>query len=360
MTMQALRVPTVPNCPVHAADEQSFGLIGLRRNVRLDFVENSEFDPAIAIYDDNYQNSQAHSPKFQAHMRSVLELLKAQLPTGGKLIEVGCGKGDFLELVVADGHFQAYGFDATYEGANPRIEKRYLTSQDRIDADLVVLRHVLEHIQRPHEFMQLLREIFGDALVYVEVPNLDWILANQAFFDITYEHVNYFSSNALAHLFGGKVRVQARLFEEQYQCVIASLGEVSPAFGEAYQGTAWETLDFNVLFPNLISRIKAISSSLAAPSRIFVWGAATKGCMFMLHYLRQGGPMDRIAFAVDINPAKTGKLLPGSLVPIRSPETFFSTVTELDLLLVSNPNYAPEIQQQLNQKGLSRLRVECL
>lgn len=358
--MAVLRVPTVPNCPVSAEGEQSFGLMSLRRNERLDFVENGEFDPSIAVYDDNYQNSQAHSPKFQNHMRSVLELLKTHLPEGSKLVEVGCGKGDFLELAVADGHFNAYGYDATYEGNSSRIEKRYLTGEDRIEADLVVLRHVLEHIQKPHDFLQLLRKIFGNALVYVEVPSLDWILANQAFFDITYEHVNYFSKTALSWLFDDDVRAKGGLFEEQYQYVLAPLTAVSTQFGEVYRTDAWEALEFSSLFPNLTSRIEAIASSVGPSTRIFIWGAATKGCMFLLHYLNHGASREQIAFAVDINPAKSGKLLPGSLVPIHSPETFFSAVSNQDLLLISNPNYAAEIRQQLAQRSLSGLRVECL
>ena len=360
MTMAVLRVPTVPNCPVEAGSKQSFGLMSLRRNERLNFVENGEFDPSIAVYDDNYQNSQAHSPKFQDHMRSVLELLKAQLPSGSKLVEVGCGKGDFLELAVADGHFHAYGYDATYEGNSSRIEKRYLSGEDRIEADLVVLRHVLEHIQKPHDFLQLLREVFGNALVYVEVPSLDWILANQAFFDITYEHVNYFSATALSRLFDDNVRAKGRLFEEQYQYVVAPLTAVSTEFGDIYQNDAWETLSFISLFPGLTSRIEAVARDLAPSSRFFIWGAATKGCMFLLHYLNHGGLREQIAFAVDINPAKAGKLLPGSLVPICSPETFFAEVSDHDLLLICNPNYAVEIRQQLTQKGLPGLRVECL
>lgn len=358
--MAVLRVPTVPNRPVEAGGKQSFGLMSLRRNERLNFIENGEFDPSIAVYDDNYQNSQAHSPKFQEHMKSVLELLKTQLPAGSKLVEVGCGKGDFLELAVADGHFHAYGYDATYEGNSSRIEKRYLSGKDRIKADLVVLRHVLEHIQKPHDFLQLLRNVFDDALVYVEVPSMDWILANQAFFDITYEHVNYFSEIALSRLFDDNVRDKGRLFEEQYQYVIAPLTAVSTEFGDIYQNDAWETLNFSSLFPDLTSRIDAVATSLGSASRLFIWGAATKGCMFLLHYLNRGKPRTQIACAVDINPAKAGKLLPGSLIPICSPATFFTEVSNQDLLLICNPNYAAEIRQQLTQKGLSGPRVECL
>ena len=65
-------------------------------------------------------------------MKVVLKLLKKQLKQGSKIVEVGCGKGDFVELVQADGSFKISGYDAAYEGKNPSIKKRYLNTKDRI------------------------------------------------------------------------------------------------------------------------------------------------------------------------------------------------------------------------------------
>ena len=94
-------------------------------------------------------------------MQKVLDRIKVELPRGSKIVEVGCGKGDFVELVQSDGYFLIEGYDASYEGNNSLIKKRYLNHDDRLSADIVVLRHVLEHIPRPHEFLTMLSNIFG-------------------------------------------------------------------------------------------------------------------------------------------------------------------------------------------------------
>ena len=40
-----------------------------------------------------------------------------------------------------------------------------------------------------------------NAYILIEVPDLNWIVKKQAFWDITYEHVNYFSQISLNKLF---------------------------------------------------------------------------------------------------------------------------------------------------------------
>jgi len=359
--MTPLRVPTIPNSPLESAEHaQSFGYLQLRRNTALDFVENAAFDPDLAVYDDSYQNSQAHSNLFSQHMNSVLDLLKKQFPRGSKMVEVGCGKGDFVTLVEADGHFSITGYDATYEGAHPKIEKRYLTGHDRLDADVIVLRHVLEHVPQPHRFLTMLRTVFRSGSIYVEVPSHDWILAKQAFFDITYEHVNYFSEAALSRLFSAHSSVTGRLFGDQYQYIIAPINDLADDFGFHYDSDMWVPLDFGSMFPSLTCRIEDLDKMVEPSAKIYLWGAATKGCMFLVHCQNQKTLFGKVGFAIDINPKKCGKFLPGSLVPIKDREAFFSAARPDDLLLISNPNYSAEIRQELIKHGLSTLRVEDL
>jgi hypothetical protein len=359
--MAALIVPTIPNSPLDDAEQpQSCGQMQLRRNIQLDFVENAMFDAALAVYDDSYQNSQAFSTHFQAHMQSVLDMLKTRFPRGSRMVEVGCGKGDFVELVQADGHFEVTAYDATYEGSNPAITKRYLDDGDRLTADLVVMRHVLEHIPRPHGFLAMIKKVFGAGSIYIEVPSHDWIMENQAFFDITYEHVNYFSCASLARLFDDPRADSGLLFGDQYQYILASIDTLSEKFESAYQGDAWETLGFDDLFPNLHRRIHSIDELAADGARIYLWGAATKGCMFLVHCMNQQKLIDKMAFAVDINPRKCGKFLPGSLIPIKSREDFFASASSRDLLLIANPNYAEEVRQELRQHGLAGMRTEVI
>ena len=359
--MTGFRVPTIPNSPLNSsAKDQAYGFMKLRVHPALGFIENASFEPALATYDDGYQNSQAHSERFVRHMTDVLTLLKAEFPKASRMVEVGCGKGSFVDLVELDQHFTITGYDATYEGNNPLIEKRYLTAADKLDADVVVLRHVLEHIKAPHTFLTMLANIFRDAKIYIEVPNYDWIKDNRAFFDITYEHVNYFTKRSLGALFDDKAIKSGLLFDEQYQFVIAKLDSISEKFGVHYSSDNWEDLDFDILFSDISEKITSIEARLGKTGKLYVWGAATKGCMFLVHCFYRNRLIDRVGFAIDQNPQKCGKFLPGSLVPIWDKEKFYASVKNDDLLLISNPNYKDEILVGLRENGLDRLKIVTL
>lgn len=347
-----LKLPVLPNRPLLSPDDdQTFGEILLRRNRDLCFTENLKFDPSLIAYDESYQNCQATSGVFRDHMRQVAEALANLAPRGSRLVEVGCGKGDFLKMIAEAGHFSSMGFDAAYEGSMSNIEKRYLTSEDRIDAEIVVLRHVLEHVPRPDKFLQTLRQVFGDAQIFIEVPDIKWIEKTESYFDITYEHVNYFSQKSLKELFGGRVTTTGKLFGDQYIFVAASMSNLSPFFSESYEkSSSWETLDFDMLFPSLSSQVDRISRS-AMGHRVFVWGAATKGCLFTYHWQRLVNTHIVIDSVVDINPVKWGKYVPGTSVRIESPQDLVARVREDDLIVIANPNYEAEIVAELERHG---------
>jgi SAM-dependent methyltransferase len=334
--------------------------MSLRRNTALHFLENQSFQPDLMDYNTRYQNNQANSQVFLAHMKQVLDLLKSSLPQGSRLAEVGCGKGDFLELAQADGWFDVSGFDAAYEGDNARIERRFLNSDDRITADIVILRHVLEHIQSPHQFIAQMRDIFSSGLIYIEVPELGWIEQNQTFFDLTYEHVNYFSSTALAALFAQVERAGA-VFGGQYQYVIADLALSNTGrFGSGYAAGPWEPVAFSAMFPTLVQRLDVIERS-ANLARIFIWGAATKGVLFCHHVQRiRPAFFGRIAAAVDINPMKQGHWLPSTCLPILSGSQYCAQAADGDVILVMNPNYAAEIARYLAHETSADIKVHSI
>jgi hypothetical protein len=354
-----IQIPILPNSPLASLSEkQGLGAMHLRRNLMSDFVENGAFDSSIIVYDQGYQNSQGYSQFFRNHLAKVISILKEHSSEGAHLVEVGCGKGEFLDLIAIDGYFFPRGYDATYEGCSTFIEKRYLNEDDRVDADIVVLRHVLEHIQRPHEFLKLLKSVFGSKKVYIEVPRFEWILEKSAFFDITYEHVNYFTEKSLASLFGGKTYAAGKIFNDQYQYVVANLADFSDDFSEHYQNTKnWIPLDFDQLFPLIEQKITSIENSSCIDSKVFLWGGATKGCLFLHHCQRLLRLQGQVKLVVDINPGKWGKYMPGSMIPIAGPEKFFETANEDDLLVIANPNYRDEIITQVQNRGLHKLRV---
>jgi len=355
-------VPIIPNRPLkYAGEDESFGDVSLRKNLKNGLIENAAFDPDQIEYDSDYQNNQALSASFEAHMKSVLEILKSRYPAGSKIVEVGCGKGDFLELLQADGSFEVVGYDGAYDGENAAIEKRFLTPADRLDADLVVLRHVLEHIKRPHEFLNLLADIFGNSDIYIEVPDYAWIENNQAFFDITYEHVNYFTPESLSQLF---VSVEQRgpLFGDQYQYAIGNLAESNYAeFNRNYEvGRNWMPLGFDAIFPNFEATIAELEAA-SKDSDVYVWGAATKGVMFC-HHLKRMSPIayGRILAGIDINPMKVDRFMPSVHLPIISVDTFCARAVGDELIVLMNPNYQEEILAELRGRELESIRHICV
>jgi nucleoside-diphosphate-sugar epimerase len=357
---ETVLLPALPNAPIKSKRHtQSLAPMRLRLNSKLNFLENDAFDPKLIDYSDDYENSQAYSKKFKQHMESVLSLLKVTLPKDSIIIEVGCGKGDFVAMIEADAYFKAKGYDASYDGNNKLIEKRYLNSSDKINADLVVLRHVLEHIPNPYDFIAMLKAVFGKAKIYIEVPNYDWIETNKTFFDITYEHVNYFSQRALKLLFEKSTSQHGLLFDEQYQYVISDLSSLNPEFKQYYDSNDWKFISFNELFPNIEKYINRFEKE-ALNRDVYIWGAGTKGCLFLAHCANRNRLVNKVRFAIDQNPHKIGKFLPGSMIEIRSKEEFFRVAKPDDLLLIANIAYKDEILAQLNASGLRDIAIQTI
>ena len=263
-------LPSLPNAPLQSIDDKtSLAPMRLRKNDELQFMENEAFDSRLIDY-KFYENNQSHSIRFKKHMKEVFSLIANELKVGDKIVEVGCGKGDFVEMVQNDGRFEVIGFDAAYDGENASIETRYLTDKDHIKADMVVLRHVLEHIHKPFDFLEMLYNVFGNAAIYIEVPNLDWILENQTFFDITFEHVNYFSPQSIKNLFEKAKSKHGLFFENQYQYIIGDISNLNQNFRFQYNEGSWQYKSFKNLFPRMLQKIQNMDD--IAKVNLFIFG----------------------------------------------------------------------------------------
>lgn len=305
------------------------GDIDLGQDAATGIVTNRAFDAARLIYDTDYNNEQSYSTPFRAHMDGVADLIEATLGMRS-LIEVGCGKGAFLELMAARGA-EISGFDPAYEGSNPLIKKVGFSPDMDLSGEGLILRHVLEHIPDPVGFLQqLARANGGRGLIYIEVPCLDWILGNRAWFDVFYEHVNYFRLSDFQRIFG-QVLVGERRFGGQYLSVIADLATLSsPEPGPS--------VDWPVDFAAKVTR--------GAPGGM-VWGGASKGVIFSLLRERAGLPVDGV---IDINPAKQGRFLPGTGLEVMSPAQAMAQLPDNAPIYVMNPNYLAEVKAMTDSR----------
>ena len=295
-------------------------------------VYNAAFRPDLMNYDGNYQNEQGVSSYFCQHLDAVAEIVDRHLGRQ-RLVEVGCGKGFFLELMLKRGS-DITGFDETYEGANPRVRRQYYGPGVIDRAEGLVLRHVLEHVQNPYSFLQLLRDANGGSgRIYIEVPCLDWIFEHKAWFDIFYEHVNYFRLTDFYRMFD-QIHDCGHLFGGQYLYLVAELSSLRSPVYDA---------DDPVRFPADFTR--QVDAPISLGNRCAVWGGASKGVIFTLLKTRAGYAVDVV---IDINPAKQGKYMAGTGVQVRSPDQVLSELPHGSTVFVMNSNYLEEIKRMSN------------
>lgn len=344
---RAEQLPVFQNRMFRSATEARNCVTGdvvLVRDMETGLIFNQAFKPELMQYDADYQNEQAVSSAFRDHLDQVSKIIQEHFH-GQTLIEVGCGKGYFLEHLVSLG-FQITGLDPTYEGDSPNIIKSYFTPDVGMNADGIILRHVLEHVRNPVEFLNLIREANGGGgRVYIEVPCFDWICAKRAWFDIFYEHVNYFRISDFQRIFR-EVYKSGYVFSGQYIYVVADLASVrSPRLNEI------DNFAFPVDFLDTVLRysemIKARTKKATPRPNVIVWGGSSKGVIFSLFMQRAGANVD---YVVDINPAKQGKYLPASGYKVSSPDEALARVESGSTIFVMNGNYLQEVRDMtLNQ-----------
>lgn len=302
------------------------GDVRLVEDLKTGLVYNQAFRPKLMEYDSNYQNEQGNSPVFQRHLESVADLIETHMDREG-LVEVGCGKGLFLELLAARGS-GIQGYDPTYEGDNPRIVRKYFSKDLGIRGKGLILRHVLEHIQNPVSFLQQLKEANGGGgTIYIEVPCFDWICRNRTWFDIFYEHVNYFRLTDFSRMFG-VVHEARRTFGGQYLSIVADLATIRDPVADR---------DDRPQFPDDF----LVGLTARAPKDAAVWGGASKGVLFCLMMERAGV---EVAHVIDINPAKQGQFLPATGIQVESPDGCLPHLPDGATIYVMNSNYLPEIR----------------
>jgi len=322
------------------------GNVVLVQDDRTGLIFNKAFDPSRLTYDKDYQNEQAFSGVFRRHLADVGSVIDRHF-RGRSLIEVGCGKGYFLQHLRGLG-YDATGIDPAYEGANPYVVKSRFEKGSGLSAEGIVLRHVLEHIPEPLAFLaDITAANGGKGDIYIEVPCFDWICRHRAWFDVFYEHVNYFRLQDFSRIFG-HVYESGHVFGGQYLFVVAELASFRAAVSEQMDRVEMPT-DFLAGIDRAVSLARSKDGRRNA-----IWGGASKGVIFS-HYMRRAGvTIDEV---IDINPAKQGRYLAGTGLQVSAPEEALPRLSSGDNIFVMNSNYLDEIVAQSGNK-YSYFRVD--
>lgn len=329
-----------------------------------EFISNRAFDPALTEYSSRYEETQAFSETFNRFHRTLArDLVERHQLKNKRIIEIGCGKGEFLELLCELGENEGVGFDLGFDPG--RLQGRptagiefvrdfFSEAYSHYLSDFVCCKMTLEHISDTRNFVEVTRRSIGDrrdTVVFFQVPNADRILTQCAFEDIYYEHCSYFTSSSLAGLFERcGFRVLDVRFGEQYLSVEAV--PVESARRVPYcvkrRSVQAKVADFST---RMIAKRRhwneVVGKALDDGKRIALWGAGSKAVSF-LHTIDRGV---EIPLAVDINPHRQGHFMAGTAQRIVGPQAL--EITPPDLIIVMNRIYLDEVRQELADRSLA-------
>ncbi len=336
-------------------------------------VQLEEFETPHAIFSD-YAYFSSYSRTWLDHARGYVERMVERFEIGpdSQVVEIASNDGYLLQYFHERG-IPVLGIEPAANVAKVALQKGIPTLVEffgvetagtlRPDsqADLLLGNNVLAHVPDLNDFvagMKLLLKPRG--LITMEFPHLQRLVDDNQFDTIYHEHFSYFSFRTVREVFaahglrvfdveelpthGGSLRVygchaddatrEETVAARELEAREARLGYGDPEFYERYAARVRASKRAILRF---LSELKDEGRSIVG------YGAPAKGNT-LLNYCGIG--RDFLDYTVDLNPHKQGHYLPGSHIPIRSPETIRET--KPDVVLILPWNLKDEIVEQLS------------
>jgi SAM-dependent methyltransferase len=331
------------------------------------FISNIDFDSTQMSYSEDYEESQAESNVFHEFHQELADELVARYGLQGKtVLEIGCGKGEFLEQLCRAGCGHGIGFDPAFiegriaEDITDRItvhRKNYSSDEADIQTDFICCKMTLEHIPDTREFIRKLHtNLIGKQSVpiFFMLPDTSRILTEGAFWDIYYEHCSYFTEASLRYLFidsGFSVNRLERRYGNQYLSIEVEVNgntRQSACLTEDCLQVAAHVQQFSDGVHQLRRLWQEFLQGLSsANQRVALWGGGSKA----VAYINTMEINNEIDYVIDIHPRKQGCFLPGSGHAVEGPGKLRHA--PVDVIILMNPVYWDEVREEMKRQGCS-------
>ena len=228
-------------------------------------------------------------------------------------------------------------------------------------ADLLLGNNVLAHVPDLNDFVKGLKILLKETgVITLEFPHLQRLIEKKQFDTIYHEHFSYFSCTTIQKVFsahgltlfdideldthGGSLRVYARHAEDMSKPVSGRVAELI----DRESAAGFTKIDFYLSFEHEVIKTKQnllefLIQAKRENKSIVGYGAAAKGNT-LLNYC--GIRTDFIDYVVDRSPHKQDHYLPGTHIPVYSPDKI--QATKPDYLLILPWNLKHEVMQQMH------------
>lgn len=329
------------------------------------------FTPDYAYFSSFSTSWLEHSERYAREM-----IARFELDRDSTVCEVAANDGYLLQYFQKSG-IPCFGVEPTASTADAARSKgieivqsffgrdlaQELVARGRA-ADLTAANNVLAHVPDINDFaagFQIL--LRPDGVATFEFPHIVEMVRNNQFDTAYHEHYSYLSLTSVSRIFasngltifdvehlpthGGSLRIFAQRADSGRRSVKPAVSDL--AAREA--GAGLTDPDFYRQFQGRAERIKddAVSFLVEAKRKgrkVAAYGAAAKGNT-LLNFA--GVRPDLLRYVVDRNPAKQGRFLPGSRIPIVPEQTLIDH--RPDFVVILPWNLAEELSRQLSYVG---------
>lgn len=333
------------------------------------YIGNRAYVPFEDAFAPGYEASLHHSGVYLQFLYDLADDLVARHQLKSKtVLEVACGPGFFLRLMLERGCGAGIGVDPSLEHAGDDVEGTkpitwirdfYGERYAHLPVDMVICRQALHTLPDPRTFVESVYHAVKNrpaVRIYFEVVNANSLFHNEVVWQLIYEYRSYFTENSLARLFrecGLQVlRAGPCYADGQY----LSIEGAPNSNGVARHPVSTRIRGREVLakmhrfahtFHSKVSLWRNRLQELRRAGRkVAVWGAAGRGITF----LNLADPDGEIHHIVEINPARQGRYIPGTGALVVAPESLVEY--RPDVIILTNATYENEIKQQVNHLGL--------
>jgi len=337
-------------------------------------VQTEDYAGREELFDAEYAYFSSVSQTWLDHANLYVQQMveRFELNVDSVVVEVAANDGYLLQYVQQRG-ITCYGVEPTASTAAAArlkgidiVEEFFgaslasVLAQTKGSADLMVANNVLAHVPDINDFVQGFATLLkATGVATFEFPHLLNLIEQNQFDTIYHEHYSYLSLTAIDRVFmqnglvlfdveeigthGGSLRVFAQRQDSSFhpisprvKALLLREKESGVSTVECYAGFQERTNRVKDDLLRFLLKAKSEGKTVAA------YGAAAKGNT-LLNYA--GIRSDLIAFVVDRNPAKQGKFMPGSRIPIVD-EAYLKEVKP-DYVCILPWNLKAEVLQQL-------------